>query len=130
MTELIKRSRIPVVFMLEGIGKAYGTLVKIYAPLTVEEIVKSLPLEGRASLWGEEVYFLIPVKRGEEKARLTVDKGDIAYWPMGTALCVFLASIKPYSPVNLVGKMGKGLELFERVKSGTKIRVEAVEQKG
>lgn len=130
MNELINRSRIPIVFTLEGLGQVCGTFVRVCAPLTVEEIVKSLPLEGRASLWDGEVYFSIPVKRGEEKARLTVDKGDIAYWPMGAALCVFLASIRPYSPVNLVGKIEEGLELFGRVKQGTRIKVKAAERKG
>lgn len=109
---------------IEGIGEAHGSLVKIYAPLTVEAIAKKLPLEGRASLWENEVYFDISIKRGEEKARSSADEGDITYWPMGSALCVFYAPSEPYSPVNLVGKVESGIDLFRRVKSGTKIRVE------
>jgi hypothetical protein len=96
------------------------------APRTAEAITRKLPIEGRAALWKEEVYFEIPVQMGEEKAKPTVEKGQITYWPMGSALCVFYGESQPYSPVNIVGQITKGLELFERVKSGTKIKVEKI----
>jgi len=53
-----------------------------------------------------------------------VEKADLAYWPMGNALCIFYSESQPYSPVNMVGKVTKNLELFGRVKSGSVIRVE------
>ena len=117
-------SRISIKFIIEGIGEAEGELVRHLAPRTVDAISKRLPIEGRAALWREEVYFQIPVKLGKEKAEPTVEKGAIAYWPMGNALCIFYGGSQPYSPVNLVGQVTKNLELFERVKSGTKIMVE------
>ena len=117
-------SRIPIKFMIEGIGKAEGELVRYLAPRTVEAIMRKLPIEGRAALWKEEVYFEIPVKMGNEKAKPTVEKGVIAFWPMGNALCVFFGDTQPYSPVNIVGNVTKNLELFGQVKSGAKIRVE------
>jgi hypothetical protein len=119
-------SRIPIKFIIEGIGEAEGELVRHLAPRTVDAISKKLPIEGRATLWREEVYFQIPVKLGKEKAEPTVEKGSLAYWPMGNALCIFYAGSQPYSPVNLVGQVTKNLELFERVKSGTKIVVERI----
>jgi hypothetical protein len=61
---------------------------------------------------------------GEEKAKGTVEKGTIAFWPMGSAVCVFYGESQPYSSVNILGKITKNLELFSTVKSGTKIRVE------
>jgi hypothetical protein len=117
-------SRIPIKFTIEGIGEAEGELVRHLAPRTVDAIAKRLPIEGRAALWREEVYFQIPVKMGKEKAEPTVEKGAIAYWPMGNAFCIFYGESQPYSPVNIVGQVTKNLELFERVKSGTKIMVE------
>lgn len=119
-------SRLLVKFIIDNVGEAEGELVRHLAPRTVEAITRKLPLEGRAALWKEEVYFEIPVKIGEEKAKPTVEKGQIAFWPMGSALCIFYGESQPYSPVNIVGKITKGLELFERVKSGTKIRVEKI----
>jgi len=117
-------SRIPIKFMIEEVGEAEGELIRHLAPRTVDAIVRRLPIEGRAALWKEEVYFEIPVKIGKEKAKPTVEKGAIAYWPMGNALCIFYGESQPYSPVNMVGQATKNLELFGQVKSGTKIVVE------
>lgn len=118
-------SRVPVKFLVEGFSEvAEGEFVRFLAPRTVDAILMRLPVEGRAALWKEEVYFEIPVKMGEEKAKATVDKGTIAFWPMGNALCIFYGETQPYSPVNIVGHVVKNLELFARVRSGTKIRVE------
>jgi len=117
-------SRVPVKFFIATVGEVEGELVRHLAPRTVDAIVKRLPIEGRAALWKEEVYFEIPVKMGEEKARSKVEKGDLAFWPMGNALCVFYGESQPYSPVNIVGRVTKNLELFERVKSGYVVRVE------
>ena len=117
-------SRVKVRFLIEGLGEAEGELVRFLAPRTIDIIVRKLPVEGRAALWKEEVYFEIPVKIGEEKAKPTVETGTIAFWPMGSALCVFYGQTQPYSPVNILGKITKNLELFEQVKSGATIKVE------
>jgi len=117
-------SRVKIRFLIEGLGEAEGELVRFLAPRTIDTIVRKLPVEGRAALWKEEVYFEIPVKIGEEKAKPTVETGTIAFWPMGSALCIFYGQSQPYSPVNVVGKVTKNLELFRQVKSGSAIKVE------
>jgi hypothetical protein len=117
-------SRIKVRFMIEGLGEAEGELVRFMAPRTVDTLVRKMPLEGRAALWKEEVYFEIAVRMGEEKAKPTVETGTLAFWPMGSALCVFYGKSQPYSPVSILGKITKNLELFSQVKSGTRIRME------
>lgn len=119
-------SRVPVRFLIDGVGETEGELVRHLAPRTTEAIVKKLPMEGRAALWREEVYFEVPVKVGEEKPSAKVEKGTIAFWPMGSALCIFYGESQPYSPVNVLGKVTKNLELFGKVKSGTKIMVEKI----
>jgi hypothetical protein len=119
-------SRVKVKFVIEALGEAEGELVRFLAPRTVDTIVRKLPVEGRAALWKEEVYFEIPVKIGEEKAKPTVETGAIAFWPMGSALCVFFGESQPYSPVNILGKVTKNLELFKQVKSGATIKVELI----
>jgi len=117
-------SRIKIKFIVEGLGEAEGELARFLAPRTIDMLVRRLPIEGRAALWKEEVYFETPIKMGEEKAKGTVEKGTIAFWPMGSAICIFYGESQPYSPVNILGSITKNLELFSRVKSGTKIRVE------
>jgi len=116
-------SRIPIKLIIENMGEAEGELIRHMAPRTVNTILKKLPVEGRAALWKEEVYFEIPVAAGVEKAKPTVKKGDLAYWPMGKALCIFYSNSQPYSPVNIVGQITRNLELFSRVKSGTVVKV-------
>lgn len=117
-------SRIKVKFLIEGLGEAEGELVRFLAPRTIDYLIRKLPVEGRAALWKEEVYFEIPIKMGEEKAKPTVETGTIAFWPMGGALCVFYGKSQPYSPVSILGKVMSNLEIFKQVKSGARIRVE------
>jgi len=117
-------SRIPIRLVIDGIGNAEGEIVRIRSPRTADAILRGLPIEGMAALWQQEVYFDIPIKMGTEKASPTVEKGDLAYWPMGSAFCIFWGETQPYSPVNVIGEVTKNLELFEQVKSGTKITIE------
>jgi hypothetical protein len=117
-------SRVKIRFVIEGLGEAEGELVRFLAPRTIDTIVRKLPVEGRAALWKEEVYFEIPVRIGEEKPKPTVETGTIAFWPMGSALCIFYGQSQPYSQVNILGKVTKNLKLFEQVKSGATIKVE------
>ncbi|MBI2208730.1 hypothetical protein HYU50_04500 [Candidatus Woesearchaeota archaeon] len=57
---------------------------------TAKAIYEKLPIESTASIWGQEVYFEIPVNLEAEKdAKEIVSKGDIAYWPAGRCFCIF-----------------------------------------
>ncbi|MGD6933169.1 MAG: cyclophilin-like fold protein [Candidatus Bathyarchaeia archaeon] len=119
-------SRIRIKFILEGLGEAEGELVRFKAPRTIDMIVRKLPIVGRIALYKEEIYFEIPIKMGEEKAKRTVETGTIAFWPMGSALCVFYGQSQPYSPVSILGKITKNLDLFKKAKSGTAVKVEVL----
>jgi hypothetical protein len=88
-------SRVKVKFILEGLGEAEGELVRFLAPRTVDTIVRKLPIEGRAALWKEEVYFETSLKMGEEKAKPTVETGTIAFWPMGAHYAFSTANRNP-----------------------------------
>lgn len=124
--ENVEVSRVKVKFIIEGNGEVEGELVRFLAPRTIDMILRKLPIEGRAAVWKEEIYFETPIKMGEEKAKANVENGAIAFWPMGSAICVFYGTSQPYSPVNVIGKVTGNLDLFRQIKSGTKIRVESV----
>jgi uncharacterized protein len=117
-------SRIKVKFVIEGLGEAEGELVRFLAPRTIDMLVRKFPIQGRVALYKEEIYFEISVKMGEEKAKSNVETGTIAFWPMGSALCVFYGKSQPYSPVSILGKITSNLEIFSKIKSGTAIKVE------
>lgn len=99
---------------------------------TADAIWEALPITGRASLWGDEMYFAIPVDHDEASdARATVDVGDLGYWPPGKAFCIFWGptpmsrgnEIRPASPVNVVGKVTGDAKAFARVPSGTRVKL-------
>ena len=117
-------SRIDVKFAVEGLGFAKGELVRFLSPRTIDGILRRLPLEGRAALSKEEVYFKVSFEAGPEKPKPRVETGAIAYWPMGSAICVFYGETQPYTPVNLLGSITENLDLFKDVKEGTRITIQ------
>jgi len=119
-------SRFKVRFVIEGVGEAVGELARFLAPRTVETLLRELPIEGRAALWKEEVYFETRVKVGPEKEKTRVEGGTIAYWPLGSAVCIFYGSSQPYGAVNIIGRVIEGLDLFRKVKQGSRITLERV----
>ena len=100
-----------------------------------DAIWQALPIDARASTWGDEVYFPIPVAPIDEPARAVVQMGDIAYWPPGKAFCAFFGptpasngeEIRPASPVNVVGRIQGDAKVLRRVPSGAKVGLERVE---
>ncbi len=117
-------ARTKIRFIIEGIGEAEGEFVNFLSPKTVDALIKRMPIEGRAAVWKEEVYFETSARLGSEKPKGKVEVGDIAYWPMGSAICIFYGKSQPYSPVSVLGKITMNLEIFGQVKSGTRIKVE------
>jgi len=117
------RSRTLIRITIEDVGEASGEFIRFSAPLTVEALLKRLPIEGRAHPHKGGYSFIIGLKRGTEKAVRSVRAGTIAYWPMGDALCIYNVETQTYSPVNNVGRVTEKLELFRDLKSGTKIRI-------
>jgi hypothetical protein len=52
-------------------------------------IADALPVEGRATRWGDELYLSVPVEVTPTSTREEVPVGAVAYWPAGPALCLF-----------------------------------------
>ncbi len=99
---------------------------------TAETIWKALPIATKAETWGDEIYFSIPVHLKAESPKDVVGMGDLGYWPPGNAFCVFFgptpssrgAEIRPYSPVNVFGRVVGDPKVFKKVRNGTGVRVE------
>lgn len=80
---------------------------------TAQKVWDALPIEGKANLWGEEIYFSIPIEAELENGQEIVHLGDIGYWPPGKAICFFFGptpvsageEIRPYSLVTVIGKL-------------------------
>lgn len=95
-------------------------------PETADRFYKSLPLEGKAKLWLEEVYFIIPLELEYENQSPSAEKGDLSYWPPGPALCIFYGESQPASPVNHIGKLTYNLELFNGLNPDDKIIIRKI----
>lgn len=114
-----------------SIGEVEVEVLQERNPRTAEAIMKALPIEGVANRWGEEIYFEVPVRIGEENSQEVVEVGDVAYWPPGRVLCIFFgptlisrgAEPRAYSPVNVFGRVKGGPKIFKRVKNGEIIAV-------
>jgi len=103
---------------------------------TADAVWNALPLESTCNLWGDEIYFTIPVPHDLEKdACEVVEKGDLAYWPQGPAFCIFFGptpvskgnEIKPASAVNVFGKISDDPTVFKKVSSNASVKVEKAE---
>jgi len=103
---------------------------------TAEAIWKELPIKGRANLWGDEIYFAIPVKMGLEKGHEVVQLGDLGYWPTGSAFCIFFGEtpisrkgeIRPASAVTVFGKVTGDATVFKKVPSGAEVTISRAEE--
>ncbi|MDI9616771.1 MAG: cyclophilin-like fold protein [Methanothrix sp.] len=105
---------------IEGLGIAIAELDN-RNPRTADAVWNALPIEGRAMLWGEEVYFDTPIECEDENASPSANAGDISYWVPGHAICIFFGRTQPYSPVNHIGRISEGLEVFSNVEEGDRI---------
>jgi hypothetical protein len=100
---------------------------------TARQIGEALPLTGNANIWGEEIYFEIPVMASQaHDARVEMEVGELAYWPVGQAFCIFFGPTpvsldqrpRAYSPVNVVGRALGDASQFRAVKRGALVRLE------
>jgi len=113
-------------------GKVQAQAVLNDSP-TATKIWEALPITGRGSTWGEEIYFSIPVESTQEKdARDLVAVGELGYWPPGSAFCIFFGRTpastddrpRAASPVNIIGAIQGDATVFKAVGSGTQVRLE------
>ena len=113
------------------IPKAQNVILELddkMSPKTVKSLLESLPFSVGVNLWGEEIYTdETPVNVKEENAKPLVELNDVAYWPTGKAICLFYGhtpigkkdEIKPYSPVNVIGKIiNPDKSILSKIKNG------------
>jgi hypothetical protein len=109
--------------------------VELRESLTAKALLAALPCQARASTWGEEVYFELPVKAVlEPDAQQVVDPGTVCFWVEGNALAL------PYgrTPVskgnecrlvtrcNVVGKVVGEARQLQGIKDGAVLRLASI----
>ena len=103
---------------------------------TAGRIWDALPIKSFTSLWGEEIYFQIPVKTKLEEgfAQETVKLGDMAFWPEGSCLCLFFGptpvskpgEIRPASKVNVIGEIEGDFKVLKSVKEDEEVVIATI----
>lgn len=120
------QARIPIKIKIADIGEAPGELNRLTAPLTVGDILKILPINGRTVPVQGYIQIILGLKRGSEKPVKQVEAGTIAFWPHAMSLCIYPDATKLYSPVNRIGKVTGKLEILRNLKSGSRIIIASV----
>ncbi len=99
---------------------------------TADALWNALPLSGEVHVWGDEIYFSVPVHVPlEEGAVEVVAKGDLAYWPTGPACCLFFGptpisrpgEIRPASAVNVFGGLTGDLSVLKQISEGSTLMI-------
>jgi hypothetical protein len=106
-----------------------------HSPRTVKALLHNLPIKVKIYRWGDELYTeKTPIVAYEENAKSIVNVLDVAYWPEGSAICLFFGptpiskspdEILPYSPVNIVGKIISEDDILDEIKDETTVVIEA-----
>jgi uncharacterized protein len=107
-------------------------LIDLNESATADAVYLALPLEAYVNVWGEEIYFEIPVHLKLENGKKVMEVGEVAYWPQGDAFCVFFGPTpvskgsKPeaYSPVSPIGLVFADAESLKELGDRTLIRLE------
>ena len=93
----------------------------------------TLPITGQVNTWGDEIFFNVNLQMPlDDDASDIVESGDIAFWPPGSAFCIFFGrtpaslgdEVRAASAVNVLGKIDGDEREFRSVPSGEEVRLE------
>jgi uncharacterized protein len=116
-------SKIEVSAEVGGRGTAKVSVYRHMAPVTVNSILRVLPFDSRVSIQPAMVSLFTQLKVGVEKPRTQFARGDVAFLPSGGLLCVFLGSAKSDRPLNPIGKVEEGIEVFDATRPGDVVKL-------
>lgn len=102
---------------------------------TADALYAAAPFEARATTWGEEVYFIAPVRAEREPdARDVVEPGELAYRVEGEAVVIGFGptpnsqadEIRLALPANVWARTSDDVRQLTKVEAGQLIRVEPI----
>ncbi len=88
-------------------------------------VASNLPITGLAQTRGAEVFFFVDLPVVTESLTEEAPPGTIAYWPAGSAICIFYGGT-PVTPVEPIGKLDGDPDDWRSVISGDEITMEKV----
>ncbi|MCS7103982.1 MAG: cyclophilin-like fold protein [Thermofilaceae archaeon] len=88
----------------------------------IERELEGLPVNGVARRWRQEIYLETPFDLSGEKTSV-VERGSVAFWPPGRALCFFYGYSQPYSPVIKLGSIVGSPDLLSSIEEGLEVHL-------
>jgi len=108
-----------LILEIKGKSKLDCELKRHLSPKTVGIIMRSLPLDGNAHFMGQNiVYFETKVNSGIERQKKEFKKGDIAFTPSGSSICLFVSDVITSKSLTPIGKILANVDALKDVKSG------------
>ncbi len=111
-------SKVECVASVRGRGLAKVALYRHLAPVTLNALLRVLPLDSRVNVQPGMVCLFTEIRVGVEKPRTRFAKGDAAFLPSAGLLCIFLREATSDRPLNPLGNVEDGLPVLEGVRPG------------
>ncbi len=112
-----------VKIVVENLPEVRAELVRFYAPMTVDDIVRRLPIEGFLATWENVVYITTEIERGAEKTTTRLKRGDLFFWPPGRILGVALEEHQARTQTVKVGKAVDDVAVLRNAQNGSRMRI-------
>ena len=115
--------------------KGGGVTANLRETPTVNQLVAALPRKATANIWGEEVYFELPVKAVLERdAEQVVAPGTVCFWVEGCSLALPFGrtpvsqgdECRLVTRCNVLGSVEGDPRQLGTIKQGDTIRVERI----
>jgi uncharacterized protein len=116
-------SKVECVASVRGKGEAKLSLFKHLAPLTVNALLEAMPVDSRVNVQPTMVCLFTTIRLGVEKPKTSFARGDVAFLPSGSLVCLFLRDSKSDRPLNPVGKVEDGIAIFDAARPGDTVRL-------
>ena len=112
-------SKIKLILEIRGKAKLNCELKRHLSPRTVGLISRSLPLEGNAHQFTNNIsYFETSIDSGIDRPRKEFKKGDIAFLPANGSICFFSQDISLSKTMTPIGKITSDIAVLTEIKSG------------
>ena len=111
---------------------SYTINIKLRSTKTASAIKNILPFKSIVKIWGEEIYFEIPIEESldlENDAKDIINVGEIAYWVEGKCIAIGYGKtpiskgneIKLAARTNIWGDANLNVEKLKNIKDGDEV---------
>ena len=112
-------SRLNAVLEIQGRGTIEYELIRHFAPLTINKVIKALPVSDTVHFYdGKFAYINTKLQVGGEKPRTDFQSGDIAFLTSSSSICFILQRCRVL-PMNMLGIAKSSIDPLRNLKVGS-----------